>query len=284
MNILSSVSNVFYDAGIMTWDLFLTLGNLVRFSRPVGKVTPEGYPGYGGYWPEYRSPIEGDSRCSCPALNAMANHGIIARNGRGIKFTELNHQIRTTYNFGPSFCSFVPHYAARMLNRSYSSDTFDLEDLDLHNGIEHDASLTRLDTALTPAQSTQHVPFIEELLSFATGKDAEGREILTIKDMSRILGKRRAEAKATNKDYTLSLFHKIFGSANSSTMLTIFGGRVEDLRTLLLEERLPEGWESRVRKPYGLTLLTFNWTVLPVELGIRQSDWASDAKQDANAT
>jgi len=30
-----------------------------------------------------------------------------------------------------------------MLNRNYGKDTFDLADLDLHNGIEHDASLTR---------------------------------------------------------------------------------------------------------------------------------------------
>jgi hypothetical protein len=54
--------------------------------------------------------------------------------------------------------------------------------------------------------------FIEELLSFATGKDADGKALLTKKDMSRILGKRRAQAKATNKDYTLSYYHKIFGS------------------------------------------------------------------------
>lgn len=30
-----------------------------------------------------------------------------------------------------------------MLKRSYSNDTFDLAELDLHNGIEHDASLFR---------------------------------------------------------------------------------------------------------------------------------------------
>lgn len=70
--------------------------------------------------------------------------GILSRSGRGIKFTELTDQIRTTYNFAPSFCSFVPHYAARLLNKNYSEDTFDLQDLDLHNGIEHDASLTRM--------------------------------------------------------------------------------------------------------------------------------------------
>lgn len=69
--------------------------------------------------------------------------GIISRSGRGIKFTDLTRQIRTTYNFSPSFCSFVPHYAAFMLHKNYGKDTLDLAELDLHNGIEHDASLTR---------------------------------------------------------------------------------------------------------------------------------------------
>ncbi|KAN0094621.1 Chloroperoxidase [Tylopilus felleus] len=281
MGILDSISWTFYQGGVMTWDVFLTLGNLVQFSRPVGKVTPAGHPGFAGHWPEYKPQQEGDSRCSCPALNALANHGIISRSGRGIKFTELTQQIRTTYNFSPSFCSWVPHIAARMLGRNYKEDTFDLEELDLHNGIEHDASLTRLDTALQPKQWIKHDAFIQELLSFATGKDADGKALLTIHDTSRILGKRRAEAKATNKDYTLNLYHRIFGSTNSSTLLTTFGGRVDDLRTFLFEERLPEGWESRVRKPNGLTFLTFNFTIIPVEYGIRESDWASDAERIA---
>ncbi|KAH7883017.1 Chloroperoxidase [Phlebopus sp. FC_14] len=281
MNVLSTMSNVFFDIGILFWDILLTMLNLVQFKRPVGQVTPEGHPGYGGYWPEYTPPRDGDSRCSCPALNAMANHGILPRNGRAIKFTDLTARIRATYNFGPSFCSFVPHYAARMLNKSYNKDIFDLEELDLHNGIEHDASLTRIDSALKPDQSERHSPFVDELLSFATGKDADGKQLLTIKDMSRISGKRRAHARANNQDFSLSLFHKMFGSANSSTMLTIFGGRVEDLRVLLHEERLPHGWESRVRNPWGLTMTTFNFTVLPVELGIREPEWSQEAKETA---
>ena len=52
--------------------------------------------------------------------------------------------IRATYNFSPSFCLFVPKYAANMLNKDYHNDRFDLKDLDLHNGIEHDASLCRM--------------------------------------------------------------------------------------------------------------------------------------------
>lgn len=50
-----------------------------------------------------------------------------------------------TYNFAPSFCFFVPNFAANFLNKNYATDTFDLAELDLHSesGIEHDASLTR---------------------------------------------------------------------------------------------------------------------------------------------
>lgn len=48
------------------------------------------------------------------------------------------------------------------------------------------------------------------------------------------------------------------------------GGRLRDIHTFLTEERLPEGWESRVRDQMGLTFLAFNHTVLRVELGIKE--------------
>ncbi|KIK11962.1 hypothetical protein PISMIDRAFT_689916 [Pisolithus microcarpus 441] len=208
----------------------------------------------------------------------MANHGIIARSGRGIKFTELTEKIRPTYNISPSFCSFTLHFAAFMLNKSYSKDTFDLEELDLHNGIEHDASLTRLDAAFQPKQGEKHVPYIEELLSSATGNDGS---LMTIKDVSRMLSKRRAESKANNAQYSLGLSHKIFGGGNASLLLSIFGGRVGDLRSVLLDERLPDQWESRVREPYGLTLLAFNRSILSVEWGTDESKWAGKTEREA---
>ena len=55
----------------------------------------------------------------------------------------MGKQCRDVYNFSPSFSYFVPNYAANMLKKNYSKDTFDLEQISLHNGIEHDASLTR---------------------------------------------------------------------------------------------------------------------------------------------
>lgn len=216
-----------------TWDIACTLANVVLPRRKPLKVVPEGCPGAGGKWPEYKAPVDGDSRCSCPALNAMANHGILPHDGKNITFKELETKVRETYNFSPSFCFFVPNYAANMLGKSYKTDSFDLKELDLHNGIEHDASLTREDIALVPDQGKSHLPYVRELLDSATGKDENGKPILTIEDLSRFSAKRRVEARETNPEFTLDKFHKKFGSSNSSTLLTIFGGRVEDLEHIL---------------------------------------------------
>lgn len=61
---------------IFTWDAFLALYNFVTPNKKVGTIVPKGCPGAGGTWPAFVAPKEGDSRSACPALNAMANHGM----------------------------------------------------------------------------------------------------------------------------------------------------------------------------------------------------------------
>jgi len=265
---LSAITNAFVNLGVFSWDAVLTLYNLVTPNLAEGTIVPAGHPGAGGKWPEYSPPKDGDSRSACPALNAMANHGILPRDGRNISFKELNRTVRATFNFAPTFCFFVPNFSAQMLHKSYSKDTFDLEELSLHNGIEHDASLTRQDAALEPDQAKPHVPLVRGLLEAATGKDPDGSAILTAADLSRYSAIRRADAKATNDQFSLSFFHKMFGSSNSSTLLKFWGGQIKDIEPLLIEERIPDGWEPKVRSRMGLTIGGFNTTVLQVELGI----------------
>ena len=55
---------------------------------------------------------------------------------------------------------------------------------------------------------------------------------------------------------------------SASTLLVAFDGCVNDLKIWLLEERFPDGWETRLRHRVGLTFLEFNLTVLGVEFGI----------------
>ncbi|KIK68251.1 hypothetical protein GYMLUDRAFT_709877 [Collybiopsis luxurians FD-317 M1] len=266
-----TISSFFSDSFVFSWDFFLTLFNAATPNLKVGHIVPEGHPGAGGRWPEYVPPGEGDSRSACPMLNAMANHGILPHDGKNISFITLNETVRATYNFAPSFCYYVPNYIARILKKDYSKDTFDLADISVHNGIEHDASLTREDTFHQPDQGKPHHPFIEELLAMASGKDPkfsgddDKAVLLTSDDLAQYSAKRRTEAKPRNPEFSLSLAHRMFGSSNSSTLLRICGGRVSDLRPFLIEERIPDGWESSVRSRWGLTFASFNFTVLPLE-------------------
>ncbi|KAF9453351.1 putative chloroperoxidase [Macrolepiota fuliginosa MF-IS2] len=270
---------VVHDLAFFTWDAGVTVVNLLTPSKDEGHIVPEGHPGFGGTWPEYIPPKEGDSRCSCPALNALANHGILPRDGKNIQFKEMGRVIRTTYNFSATFCYFVPHYAAEMLGKDYGKDTIDLQEIDLHNGIEHDASLVREDAALSPDQSKPHVKYITELLASASGKDENGNAVLTAQDLSKFSAKRRADARELNKDFTLDFFHKVFGSTNASTMLVAFGGRVKDLETWLLEERFPDGWETKIKSRLGMTFAKFNTTIAKVELGIDEKKYLEEKKK-----
>ncbi|RDX52559.1 Cloroperoxidase [Lentinus brumalis] len=266
MGLLSFIEGHLTSLLVFLVDLVLVVINLVTPDRPVGHVVPEGHPGTGGKWPAYVAPNQGDSRGSCPALNAMANHGILPHSGKNIKFKELSAAIRQTYNFGPTFCFFVPNYAATMLNRSYWTDSFDLADLDVHNCIEHDGSLVRLDAVEEPDQSKISRPLVERLLKAGTGPNGK----LTAADLSRLLGQRRLESKKANPTFSQAPIHRFFASSNASTLLTVFGGEQQDIRTLLTEERLPDNWEPRVRHQMGLTMMEFNSSVLKVELGIRE--------------
>ncbi|PBL03128.1 Cloroperoxidase [Armillaria gallica] len=259
--IITALENLY----TLTWDVGLFTLNLLTPNLKPGHVVPEGHPGAGGSWPEYIAPKEGDSRCSCPALNALANHGILPHDGRNIPLQELSRIVRAAYNFSPSFCYFVPLTCARMLDKNYHKDSVDLSELDLHNGIEHDASLTRQDSYHEPNQGTPYIPYIKELLASSSGTASDGSTLLTPDDLARFSAKRRTEAASSNPEFSLEYKHKIVGSSNSSTMLTIMGGRVQDLESLLIEERIPNGWESRILSRNGLTFLAFNRTVLKVE-------------------
>jgi len=60
-------------------------------------------------------------------------------------------------------------------------------------------------------------------------------------------------------------------SASTSFLVTWFGGRIDHLRELLVEERIPDGWEPVVRKQMGFTICSFAPSALKVELGVKDS-------------
>jgi hypothetical protein len=79
MFLITPIAKATQNVAVFAWDISLTLFNLVTPNMKEGHVIPEGHPGAGGVWPEFIAPKEGDSRSCCPALNAMANHGMSFR-------------------------------------------------------------------------------------------------------------------------------------------------------------------------------------------------------------
>jgi len=71
--------------------------------------------------------------------------------------------------------------------------------------------------------------------------------------------------------------HTFIHSVSAATLVTAFRGHTDNLHSFLLHEWIPEDWESRIRQPHGLTLKTFNKTILGVELGVHKQDWAEAA-------
>ena len=64
-------------------------------------------------------------------------------------------------------------------------------------------------------------------------------------------------------------------------MLTIFGGRIADLEYILINEQIPEGWESRIRKKMGLTGTSLDIMAFRIEFGVNEKKYK--AKIDASA-
>lgn len=56
---------------------------------------------------------------------------------------------------------------------------------------------------------------------------------------------------------------------------------MKDIETLLSEERFADGWEPRILGRKGLTMTTFNRTVLKLEFGINEKKVAISSLQKA---
>jgi hypothetical protein len=111
---------------------------------------------------EFCPPQEGDIRSVCPALNAMANHGYIPRNGKNLTFGVLYNGLKACYGLSSALSVVlvtggfvgirrspfkIPYHSAKNPDGTVDpSGVIDLHLIGLHNGVEHDASLVHLNT------------------------------------------------------------------------------------------------------------------------------------------
>jgi hypothetical protein len=157
---LSKLFDGGFSVGLFLWDLSLSLVNLLTFKRRIGRVTPKGQPGEGGIWPEYVPPRQGDSRCSCPALNAMANHGLfhISDRNETLFIRAFSHTMQgsslATDGTSPSarsLCSSVPPIISLLPSASTSRGTLQRSSIAL---TQLGASTCQISMSITVSNTT----------------------------------------------------------------------------------------------------------------------------------
>jgi hypothetical protein len=173
-------------------------------------------------------------RCPCPAMNTLANHGYLPRDGKNITVDTALAVVMDKFNIAEDLAAVMG---------GLSPDLFDLNDLSKHNDqVEHDASLARMDSyfgvdpyLITPA-------LINDVLNYGLDGSVDVADVATIR------AARVAWGEAHNPEFDFgttpafiagaeaALFLRGFGGDNGNSTATTFAA------TFFLQEMFPEGW------------------------------------------
>ncbi|RMZ71389.1 sterigmatocystin biosynthesis peroxidase stcC [Pyrenophora seminiperda CCB06] len=192
-------------------------------------------------------------RGPCPMLNTLANHGYIPRDGRNMTRDHIVSGLVNGINLESGLAAVLWQQGLEV-NPDPNAVSFTLDQLNAHNVLEHDASMTRADAAL----GNNHL-FNEAI--FQSSRRHWTAETVTVDMMATTTVQRQIESKVTNRNCDLSddKINSCVGQA--SVPITVFGDLQQaTVRRSVLEywfrfERLPTelGW---VKKTDQITLST----------------------------
>ncbi|KZT68879.1 Cloroperoxidase, partial [Daedalea quercina L-15889] len=174
----------------------------------------------------------GDSRSPCPALNTLANHGYLPRDGKCITPAVLIHALRAGYHLSYPLAAFLTHGGFFLIGQRRRRIC--LHDLSRHNCIEHDASLVHPDVAFRDeyAPVDIHLHMLDDLMRYST----DGT-LMTPDDVARARVAREAQ-------YAIPIdkVHAEIARGEMAIPAPLRGVPNEMLRVWMHEERLPDGW------------------------------------------
>lgn len=244
---------------------------------------------------EYRAPTPTDLRSPCPIVNALANHGHISRSGRNIRAADLQSAMSTLGISYPlrhllTSVAYLEHHDPPTSQQSTTAAAFwafitnpfayifrsfalrspgqvdasgepclNLDELDRHNAVEHDVSMSRRDFAQGD-NHTSNPDLVASMLSSAQdGKD------ITVSDWARFRVQRITEQTRDNPSLDFGKVQNTMGFAEMTLIQKTFGDGargwnvpVSYMAALFGEERLPvvEGWKKRRWWSVGIIELT----------------------------
>ena len=194
--------------------------------------------------PAWHPATDGDQRGPCPALNTLANHGVIAHTGQNISDAELASAFADVFRMDQG-ASDIFIGAIKDLKNSFGN--LDLYTLCAHNVLEHDASLVRLDvnkdTELTMCSNIEQ-SYLDELLAHSNNGYINRADIRAYRSV-------RYESSQTTKgaNFTFGFKQAIASWGEAGLLFMIFGndGKIPaaSLKTFLGSETLPADYKPR---------------------------------------
>lgn len=117
---------------------------------------------------DWHPPVSGDARGPCPALNSLANHGFIPRDGKKLSPDIVIAALKEKMNLSTEVATTVAGAGLRT-SSDPASGTFTLEDLSKHNIVEHDASLSRKDVSVDGDNFSFDKEIFDEYIGYFNG-------------------------------------------------------------------------------------------------------------------
>jgi hypothetical protein len=188
---------------------------------------------------EWRPQQPGEVRSPCPALNTLANHGYLPRDGKQLNHSIITRALEEGYGLSGVLSHILVIGGIALLGQAGS---FALDDLARHNRIEHDASLVHDDTKARDeyAPTAPDSTLVNQFL--AQAKDGH---FMTIEDVAKARVWRESQCPVLNHLHAeiargeMAIALGLFSQLDSDKQ----GIPVDMLRVWLSEERLPSDWK-----------------------------------------
>ena len=200
----------------------------------------------------YKQAVEGDSRSPCPFINTLANHGILPRDGKNVPIQQLFEAVVHVGALSPFITNILTTFSKKLGGvDSQGTPIISLHQLGLHSNaehdaIEHDASLSRLDSVGPNGAQDSISPneeLIDQLLGFAKSGYLKLENIMDARKLRLVQTKANpGHVKFVTKDFFVMNGETIF---LAGVMGRDYKISVSDATSFLKYEKFPANWQPR---------------------------------------
>ncbi|KAF4847279.1 putative sterigmatocystin biosynthesis peroxidase stcC [Colletotrichum siamense] len=201
----------------------------------------------------FKVPALDANRSPCPVLNALANHGYLPRDGMNINMEQLKFAFTKALNIDEKVTVKLAE-PTFPISTTGNSSTVNLKDMEKHNVIEHDGSLSREDVAVTGNANKFDARVWNGVKAHFT------RETIDTKTMAIARKDRVAVAMKTNPTFNMTEAQLKLSFAESAFILGVLAGDFQNpqaptkyMNVMFEQERFPfdEGFKTSATKVTG---------------------------------